>query len=235
MSTRARAGRRDAAKRRGQLPLLPLVVVGILLVGTIAILLTALGDDDEGPADPSVSQTRPVTVSGQTLPAFRGGLATPDDPALGLVAPTLSGQDFEGDTVTIAPDGDAKVILFVAHTCPHCQAEIPRLRTWLDDHALPSGVDLYLVSSNVQPSGPNYPPSEWLARERMDGVPTIADDDSSSAITAYGISGFPYFVLLDGDGRVASRMSGELGESPEVFSGLFEALAAGGPITDPRA
>jgi thiol-disulfide isomerase/thioredoxin len=217
------------------LPLLPIVLVGVVVVLVVAVLLAALGGDDDEPSDASIAQTRPVTVSGETLPAFAGGLASPDDPAIGLAAPTLTGQDFAGDPVTIAPDGAKKVILFVAHTCPHCRAEIPRLRTWLDSHDLPAGVELYLVSSNVQPSGPNYPPSEWLARERMDGVPTLADDDSSSAITAYGISGFPYFVVLDADGRVVARMSGELGDDPEAFTGVFESLAAGDPITDPRA
>jgi thiol-disulfide isomerase/thioredoxin len=233
MSTRARTGGRGSA--RGRLPLLPVVVVGIVVVLVAALLIAALGGDDDEPRDATVAETRPVTVSGETLPTFPGGLASPDDPAIGLVAPTLSGQDFEGDPVTIAPDESKKMILFVAHTCPHCRAEIPRLRAWLDSHEVPAGVGLYLVSSNVQPSGPNYPPSEWLARERMDGVPTLADDEANSAITAYGISGFPYLVMLDGDGRVVSRLSGELGGSGEAFTGLFEALAAGDPIVDPRA
>ena len=34
-------------------------------------------------------------------------------------------------------DGKAKAIFFVAHWCPHCQAEIPRLSEWLKTHGLP--------------------------------------------------------------------------------------------------
>ena len=42
-------------------------------------------------------------------------------------SPPSPASDFDGDDITIgADDGTAKVILFVAHWCPHCQAEVPR-------------------------------------------------------------------------------------------------------------
>jgi hypothetical protein len=39
----------------------------------------------------------------------------------------------------------------------------------------------------------------------------MRDDDDSSALLAYGGSGFPYVVYLDGENRVVARSAGELG------------------------
>jgi hypothetical protein len=74
---------------------------------------------------------------------------------------------------------------------------------------MPRGVDLYSVSTGVDPSQPNYPPAEWLRREGW-SVPVLVDDPVGSAAEAYGLTGFPFFVFVDGDGDVVSRAAGEL-------------------------
>jgi uncharacterized protein (DUF1800 family) len=66
--------------------------------------------------------------------------------------------------IGIANDGKAKVVLFVAHWCPHCRRE----------------------------------------------VPLLADDSQNSAAGAYGLTGYPYLVVVDAHNRVVSRSSGEM-------------------------
>jgi thiol-disulfide isomerase/thioredoxin len=203
------------------------VVVGIVVavVGIAVVLALVLGGDDSGD-DGGVDQTRPVTVQGTPLPpADASGTV---DPAVGEAAPVLEGENFAGEKVTIGDDGRAKAIFFVAHWCPHCQAEVPIVKEYLDDPGLPDGVDLYIVPTSTDQDLPNYPPSTWLEEEGVGDVPTLVDDDQSTAHAAYGNGNFPNLVLVGADGNVAARFSGELGA--DAYPQLFDALAAGDPI-----
>jgi hypothetical protein len=38
----------------------------------------------------------------------------------------------------------------------------------------------------------------------------MADSKDATAGDAFGLSGYPYFVLIDGDGKVVKRVSGEV-------------------------
>jgi thiol-disulfide isomerase/thioredoxin len=147
-----------------------------------------------------------VTVTGTPLPKF-----APDgaDPAVGQTIPELKGQSFDGSPVEVRNDGRAKLILFVAHWCPHCQREVPLLVDYLKSIALPGGVDLYTVSTNVTSKRPNYPPSAWLKKEGWTAK-TLADSENQDAADAFGLSAFPYFVAVDGSGKVVARTSGEI-------------------------
>ena len=40
----------------------------------------------------------------------------------------------------------------------------------------------------------------------------MADDAEGTAAAAYGLQGFPFLVLVDADGNVTMRTSGELGD-----------------------
>ncbi|MGH8976491.1 MAG: TlpA family protein disulfide reductase [Acidimicrobiia bacterium] len=228
--------RHPAPRSRRGFPVWPVLIAAIVIAGIVAVVATSGGGDDTevviGPDGDPVAQTAPVTITGDPLPQFE---STADDPAIGEKAPTLQGSNFSGDAVTIpADDGNAKAIFFVAHWCPHCQDEIPRLAEWLATHDLPSGVDLELVSTRVNAAPDNYPPSEWLEREGVGDIPVIADDEDSSAYAAYGAGGLPYIVYLDGNGDVVLRTEGEYGDDPEVYTDLLARLAAGETLDDPR-
>jgi cytochrome c biogenesis protein CcmG/thiol:disulfide interchange protein DsbE len=211
----------------------PFLIGVVVIAGVIAIVLSATaGDDDSDEATSADGETAAVDVRGDDLPQFESSV---DDDAVGRVAPTLTGSTFAGDPITIpAADGTAKAIFFVAHWCPHCQAEVPRLSEWLQTHSLPAGLTVEIVSTLVNAQPGNAPPSEWLARERLAAVPTLADDPDSTAYRAYGEGGLPYVVYLDKDGEVVLRTAGEYGADPDVYTNLFEDLAAGEPISDPR-
>jgi thiol-disulfide isomerase/thioredoxin len=180
------------------------------VVLALAIAVLSGGGDDDTTTNGSAggddaATTGTVVTSGTALPSLDDPA---DDPAVGMTFPTLTGVDQEGDPLTIEPDGRPKMVLFLAHWCPHCQREVPVVQQWVDDGNLPEGVDLVSVSTAIDPSRPNYPPDAWLAREGWT-APVLVDSDNSAA-EAVGLSAYPFFVAVDSDGKVAQRASGEL-------------------------
>ncbi len=178
-------------------------------------------------APPQVpGETAEVQIVGTPLPPFD----VPDpasDPAAGLVAPAVIGSDFDGIQVSIDPtDGQAKAIVFLAHWCPHCQDEVPRVQEWLDAGGGVPGVDIISVSTAVQPDQDNYPPSAWLEAEGWSS-PVIRDNDTYDVLVAYGSGGFPYWVFVDAQGTVVRRNSGEL-DIALLEEYMVEAAQSGG-------
>ena len=170
----------------------------------------------------------PLAVIGDPLPEFpRSG----DDPAIGLPAPVIVGETFDGERVTVDPAADGPTwIVFLAHWCPHCNDEVPVINDLAASGGIPDGIDVVAVSTGVDPSRPNYPPGEWLDDEEWafpaiaDGVDTVAGE--FIAATAYGLTSFPYSVLVDGDGIVRARWSGNR-EPSELTSLLTNNLPLG--------
>src|SRR5690606_24156727 len=115
--------------------------------------------ESDGPDGEANGGEAPAAVT--LLPRFTAG--TPD-PAVGMTIPRVSGTTLDGDERTIEPGGTAKVIVFVAHWCGHCQAEVPRLVEHLKTTPMPDDVELVAISTNVDAKAPNYPPSAWLDR-----------------------------------------------------------------------
>jgi len=154
-----------------------------------------------------VDEFHAVEVSGEALPVYAEGSA---DKAVGMTAPILTGAGFTGNKITTTP-GAPTLLVFLAHWCPHCQREVPLLVQWNRDGLVPSGVDVIAVATSTDPASPNFPPSEWLAREEFPALwPVMADSAEKTAAGAMGVSGFPFFVLLDSSGKVAFRGSGEI-------------------------
>jgi thiol-disulfide isomerase/thioredoxin len=121
----------------------------------------------------------------------------------------VTGHDFDGGTVSIGGEGTPTAIIFLAHWCSHCQAEVPLVQSWLDSGGGVEGVDFVSVTTSSSSGAQNWPPSEWLEREGW-SAPNIRDDQTNSVLNAYGGSSFPYWVFLDGDGNVALRLAGEI-------------------------
>ena len=205
-----------AAARKRQPPWLWIGVAGVVVILAVAALVSSGGSGSKKTKTAAgVEQTRPVTVTGAALPELpqNGG----DDPAVGKEIPEAKGQSFDGTPVDIRNDGRPKLILFVAHWCPHCQREVPLLTSYLKSHKLPSGVDLYTVATATNSTRPNYPPSAWLEKQGWT-APTLADSDDAKAAGAFGLAAFPYFVAVDGSGKVVARTSCEI--STDDFADL---------------
>jgi len=206
-STRKRKAREHEAHMK-QLRTWGIVGGVVLLLAIVAIVLSQGGSDQ--PLDGNVAESRPVTATGSPLPPLP---TSGTDSAIGMPAPTITGQSFDGTPVTIDPTSSGKptAIWFVAHWCPHCQVEVPRIVSLDQQGKLPGTVDIYAVSTGVNTSAPNYPPSAWLSSVGWP-YPALADSAEQAAGTAYGLGSFPYLVVTDSAGNVVYRHSGELGE-----------------------
>ena len=201
---------------------LVLAIGGLVIAGAAiaAIALTQLGSS--AAASPSGSPSPLATsapVAGVPLPPFVEGV---DDQAVGQPMLEFDGTDFAGTPVSIRADGRPKVLLFLAHWCPHCQREVPVVQDWVDANGMPVGVDFISVATANDPNLPNYPPDAWLAREGWE-VPVLVDGGRRIA-NDYGLTAFPYWVAIDADGKVASRRTGEL--TPAQLDALVASVAA---------
>ena len=224
--TKQRAGRRPPPPRPTRGPRSSTIALGIgaLVVAAAAIAAIALTQSGSTPSGTSVPSgstfvATSAVVAGAALPAYADGV---DDPAVGVKAPEVEGASFDGTPESIKADGRPKLILFIAHWCPHCQREVPVVQSWIDANGMPAGVDLISVATGIDPSLPNYPPDAWLAREHWQ-PPVIVDGDRQVA-TAYGLTAFPYWVAVGADGTVVRRLTGEL--TPEQLDALVGALAS---------
>lgn len=160
----------------------------------------------------------PVDVTGEWLPPYPdrripdGGV----DDAVGKTPPQLVGLDRSGDPITIDPaTAGPAMLVFLAHWCSHCNNEVPRINELRDDGAFPDELNIIGILTGSNPQAPNWPPTDWIVD--MDWTyPTFVDGidleiESFVAYEAYGVGGFPFVVLLDEDGTVAYRWSGESG------------------------
>lgn len=187
------------------------VLIGLLVAGAlVAAVGMSGGSGDTDPALVELQQNAAVAITGTELPAFEQGVA---DPAVGERAPQIEGTDFTGTPVQITPgDGKRYMIAFLAHWCPHCQAEVPRLVEWSKQGGAGFDLEVVAVSTAVNAQQPNYPPSAWLEREQWPAAwPVIADSEEMEVSAAFGQAGFPFFVFVDADGTVLHRHAGELG------------------------
>ena len=205
MSTRTRGmPRRTSSAGTGPRIPLALVAIGIAaLVVVAAIAAIALTSGGLGGPAPAAS----IRVAGTALPALPADGA---DPAIGAPLPTLTGVGPDGGSVVIGPTGTPQVIAVVAHWCPHCQVEVPKIVEWQrSGNSLPNGATWTTLSTSISAVQPNYPPSAWLEREGWT-APVLTDDAASNGLAALGITSFPGFVFVHSDGTVAGRMTGEL-------------------------
>jgi cytochrome c biogenesis protein CcmG/thiol:disulfide interchange protein DsbE len=193
-------------------PNVKVVVIAIGLVVALAAITAVLvsgGDDDEtvgsgaGEEEVALENYGAVVVSGDPLPPLPDG---EDDPAIGTRAPAITSEQ-PGSTVEVVPgDGEPMLILFLAHWCPHCQAELPKYVELAEQGAL-DGLRTVAVATSTTPERPNYPPSAWLDEEGWAGD-RFYDDRESTAAAAYGLTSFPFAVFVDADGNVVDRFSG---------------------------
>ena len=189
----------------------------VVVVGVVAVVAGRGSSAKGGSASPSGGTIVPngkldygqVSVSGTNLTPMPDSGA---DPMVGTVIPSVTGQQFDGKQLTIAADGKPHIIMVVAHWCPHCQAEVPRIQGWLNASGMPTDVELVTVATSNDPAKGNFPAADWLRAQKW-SVPTIVDDKQSQAGAAFGVSGFPYFIVTDAQGKVVYRTSGEKTEA----------------------
>jgi len=192
------------------------VGVGLLVAVFAIIIVTAGGGSDTTSADPEYGAVEGASSSLPPLPDAGA------DPAVGVVGPAIRSERPEGSiTVDPATDGEPTMLVFLAHWCPHCQAELPRLVQAAGEGTF-DNIRTVAVLTGTDPARPNHPPSNWLESEGWTGE-EFYDDANGTAGGAYGLTNFPFLVFLNADGTVALRLSGE--QAPETIEAAVAAIA----------
>lgn len=208
----------------------------LLCLATLTGLILSLGscgsDSNDSSSSPQgnhlarvpgevTSQVAPsALIDGDPLPKFEPGLP---DPAIGMRAPDFTSSHYDDTEATVVmSDGKGKVLLFLAHWCPHCQNEVKNLQAWFPEGDIPENVDLVAISTAVAEGSPNYPPSDWFVQSDWP-LPVVRDTAQGTINTAFGLSGFPYVVVVDPQGDVVVRHSGNA--PTQTFEGFLMAAA----------
>lgn len=217
-----------------------IIVVGVivLIAGLAGAAVLLSGGDDESsggvlaPGETTaptygadVQENRPVTVTGDPLPAL--GEVVDADSAIGLATPVVEGATFDGNAMSIGgPTDGPTMYVFLAHWCPHCNDEIPELIELRNRGGIPEDLNVVAISTAVDSSAPNYPPSEWIIdREWPSEWPVMADSVDSMSFVVNGGGGFPYLMIADAEGNVLVRASGTK-SAEELATWISDALSA---------
>lgn len=184
-----------------------------IAVGVVAVLATVFGvvaftaSSDQDASLEGASEFQNVVVVGDPLPKRSDGGA---DAAVGMTAPVLEGFGFLGNEVTTTP-GNPMLLVFLAHWCPFCQKEVPVLVNWSKSGLVPESLDVIGIATGTDETSPNFPPSVWLANENWPELwPVLVDSKDQTAANAFGLAGYPFMTLIDADGKVLWRNSGEI-------------------------
>jgi len=164
-----------------------------MIIGGAAIVAISSSGSESSTSSGNISEFSDISVTGDALPAFDSA-STATDTSIGMTAPIVSGKGFTGTEITTDGAGTPTLLVFLAHWCPHCQREVPLLVEWEKNGETPTGIDVIAVATGTDPANPNFPPSEC----------------DKKAADAFGLSGYPYFVLVDAQGKVFKRLSGEI-------------------------
>lgn len=201
----AKAGKSNAgAGASGGNPMGAKIAIGAALLVVLITVIVFAVQDGGGDSNNKVA-FQSATVTGDALPDLGEGAA---DPAVGQTIPTIVGKSFDGSKVEIKPGGP-QIIAVLAHWCPHCQSEVPKIAQWQADGELDSKVKITGVSTAADESRGNFPPASWLEKEEWKN-PTMVDTPTSAVLNALGVTGFPTLIAVKDDGTVALRLSGEL-------------------------
>jgi len=216
-----------------------IIVVGVivLVLGLAGAAVLLAGGDDESSGgvlapgetpretfSENVEQNQAVVVTGDPLPGLDAVVDV--DPAIGTAMPVVEGAGFDGRPITIGgPTDGPTMYVFLAHWCPHCNDEIPELIELENRDGIPEGVGIVAISTAVDETAPNYPPSDWLVNKNWPSQwPVLADSVESTGFVVNGGGGFPYLLIADADGNVLDRASGAK-SAEELATWLTDTLA----------
>ena len=184
------------------------LAVCVAVAAAIAIGMSS-GSSAPAPSDDQATvitgQFQNVEVTGTALPE----LTQDADPAIGTPAPGLSGFDFRGNSVNIntADSRGNTLMVFLAHWCPHCNDEIPKLIEWREAGLIPADLRVVGVTTGSRNDAPNWPPSDWISEKKWP-FEVMADSEQQTAALAYGLSAYPFMAIVDADGNLRARFSG---------------------------
>lgn len=197
--THRRVAERSGSGRRS---LRLAVAAGLLVVAGIAVLALLRTP----PADPPTA-----AGTADTPPRLDGADRTVGRSLPGATLPPLADLGPTGGLELPATDGEPMVVNFWASWCAPCVNEMPMLQQVADDLGITVvGVD-YIDQTD----------KAVALAARLDIRYVLVRDDEGSFGQAVGLFGTPTTLLVDGDGVVRRRLTGELTEQE-----LRDAIAA---------
>tara|TARA_B100000131_G_scaffold15148_1_gene15519 strand:+ start:711 stop:1394 length:684 start_codon:yes stop_codon:yes gene_type:complete len=128
------------------------------------------------------------------------------EPAANMKAPVITGTDLNGNTIT-SDNNSPTILLFLAHWCGYCQVEVKEIQDWIEDGGDMGSVKMFSILTSINSSQPNYPPDKWLNSEGW-SFQSFTDNELNGVAQHFGIRGFPFWVLIDSNGDIVTRLSG---------------------------
>jgi len=154
---------------------------------------------------------------------------TPTHPVLGHKppAPEVEGTDLDGQTFQLsAHRGQAVLLVFFLHTCPHCHHALSFLKTALPK--IPEAQRPKLIGISIVDRA--YAVRERMKTDGLDFFPILMDPDGSIR-NAYGAnSGVPDLVLVDKEGRIVHRSDGWADDRDPALFQMWLAKASGASV-----
>ncbi len=192
---------RADAERGTRRPLLLVALAAVLVpAGIVVVALTRPADVVDG-----ASADAPPLLSADAPPV--------DTPLPRATLPPLGDFGPRGGLAVPDAGGDPMVINFWASWCAPCVNEMPMLQRVADD----VGIQLVGVDYIDQPDK-----AVELA-ERLDIRYTLVRDDRGAFGEMVGLLGTPTTLIVDGDGVVRRRLTGEVTE-PQLRSAIADGV-----------
>ena len=192
------------------------IAIGLVVVAAAAIAIGASGGSNNSSSTTTIpagngslgaAEFQPVAVTGSALTPLGDGQM---DASRGAPGPVLKGYSLTGLPVNVNPmTYGPTMLVFLAHWCPHCNREVPRLIDWKEQGLVPDNLRVVGITTGSRNDQANWPPSEWIETMKWP-FEVMADSETQQAAAAYGLDGYPFMVILDAQGNVAKRMSGEV-------------------------
>jgi len=172
-----------------------------------------------------------VGIESQLRDALRlPPIDTGSEPILGSrpVAPEFSAKILDSDeSFDLAKHrGEAVVLIFFLHTCPHCHQTLTFLKSALAE--MPEDKRPLLVG--VEITGKTAAVRQSLRAKQLDYFPVVFDD-SGKIREDYGVFGaVPDIFFIDQQGLIAARVKGWRPDVDEHLARMRMAKLAGAPI-----
>lgn len=149
-------------------------------------------------------------------------------------APVFRLTTMDGKPVTLdSLHGKVVLIDFWGAWCPHCVHDTDYVQSMLD-----SFDDQHFVLLEVDANDSVTRWKSYIAAHHMKGLQTR--DEHEQMQTSFGVTGFPTYVILDGDGVERKRFIGSVGDLRGTIRGLIQttqpaATASNSPDTKQRS
>ena len=187
--------RADGRRRRRRTRIVLLLLVA-LIVGGLGYGLLVL---------------RPGILLSATAPTVTG---TDVGSAIGDRFPTIAGQDYDGQAVSVSADDGSMIVGFVAHWCEVCREDVRALEEAAAAGTFAPGADAVRLISTRHLPGIAWPPDEELGLNQFANN-VIVDTDASVA-DYFDLGGTPSWIFTDEDGVIRNVVVGAL--TPEELA-----------------